>query len=170
MPDQRLKISSAGDKRPGVRESGSPAEAPYAEDGKVWPESVSSDPASGLFLRLQSLDDAISFRGARVAAPCPDCGPGAADGRCDDHACDLSLLAGYRKLAEKEIAEIQVRIEKTRGRKAAAAPPPGHAACRVEQASRDAAGHSAVVAVLCQDALQPAAPTVSGEATHAAFG
>jgi hypothetical protein len=128
MPDQHLKISSAGDKRPGARRSGSSAEAPCAENGKVWPESVSSDPASGMFLRFQSLDDAISFREARVAAPCPDCGPGAVDGRCDDHARDLSLLAGYRKLAEKEIAEIQIQIEKTRGRKAAAAPPPGHAA------------------------------------------
>lgn len=48
--------------------------------------------------RLQSLEDAISFRMARVATPCPDCSP---SGRCDDHSVDLELIAGYKKLMQQ---------------------------------------------------------------------
>jgi hypothetical protein len=47
--------------------------------------------------QLQALEDAIAYRRARVTAPCPDC---AADGQiCDDHACDLDLIAAYRRTA-----------------------------------------------------------------------
>ena len=48
--------------------------------------------------RLQSLDDAIAYRQARISARCPDCGPGDA-GKCDDHACDVRLIADYRQTA-----------------------------------------------------------------------
>ena len=47
--------------------------------------------------RLQALEDAIAYRRARVSAPCPDC---AASGpMCDDHACDLNLIAAYQRTA-----------------------------------------------------------------------
>ena len=47
--------------------------------------------------RLQALEDAIAYRRARVNAPCPDC---TADGHmCDDHACDLDLIAAYQRTA-----------------------------------------------------------------------
>jgi hypothetical protein len=47
--------------------------------------------------QLQALEDAIAYRRARVTAPCPDC---TADGHmCDDHACDLDLLAAYQRTA-----------------------------------------------------------------------
>jgi hypothetical protein len=49
--------------------------------------------------RLQSLDDAIAYRRARISDPCPDCGPADGD-KCDDHACDLLLIANYRQTAE----------------------------------------------------------------------
>jgi hypothetical protein len=46
---------------------------------------------------LQALEDAIVYRRARVTAPCPDC---AASGQmCDDHACDLDLIAAYQQTA-----------------------------------------------------------------------
>jgi len=46
---------------------------------------------------LQALEDAIAYRRARVNAPCPDC---TADGHmCDDHACDLDLIAAYQRTA-----------------------------------------------------------------------
>jgi hypothetical protein len=47
------------------------------------------------FLRLQALEDAIAYRSARLAAPCPRCGLQ----RCDDHAVDLTLIADYRDAA-----------------------------------------------------------------------
>jgi hypothetical protein len=47
--------------------------------------------------RLQALEDAIAYRRARVTAPCPDC---TANGqKCDDHACDLNLIAAYQRTA-----------------------------------------------------------------------
>jgi hypothetical protein len=59
------------------------------------------------FLGLQALEDAIAYRQARLAAPCPDCGadPGAL--RCDDHACDRTLITAYREAARAAIAEIE---------------------------------------------------------------
>ncbi|MGH3403904.1 MAG: hypothetical protein ACRDRJ_15600 [Streptosporangiaceae bacterium] len=48
------------------------------------------------FGHLQALDDALAFRLSRVAVPCPDC-EAAGSGRCDDHACDLNLIARYRQ-------------------------------------------------------------------------
>jgi hypothetical protein len=42
---------------------------------------------------LQPLDDAIKFRLNRLSLPCPDC---ADDQKCDDHAADVDLIAGYQ--------------------------------------------------------------------------
>jgi hypothetical protein len=47
--------------------------------------------------RLQALEDAIAYRRARVSAPCPDCT--ASGPMCDDHACDLNLIAIYQRTA-----------------------------------------------------------------------
>jgi hypothetical protein len=47
------------------------------------------------FQHLQALEDAIAYRSARLAAPCPDCGPA----RCDDHATDTTLITAYRLTA-----------------------------------------------------------------------
>jgi hypothetical protein len=55
-------------------------------------------------MRLQALDDAIAYRAARIAAPCPDCGP---DARCDDHACDADLITAYQDTARALVAEIK---------------------------------------------------------------
>jgi len=49
------------------------------------------------FQQLQALEDAIAYRRARAAAPCPDCT--ASGHRCDDHACDLDLIADYQRTA-----------------------------------------------------------------------
>lgn len=46
---------------------------------------------------LQTLEDAIAYRRARVSAPCPDCT--ASGPMCDDHACDLDLIAAYQQTA-----------------------------------------------------------------------
>lgn len=47
------------------------------------------------FQHLQALQDAIAYRTARLATPCPNCGPQ----RCDDHATDTVLIAAYRLTA-----------------------------------------------------------------------
>ena len=67
-------------------------------------------PAAGgraAFQRLQALDDAIAYKRSRIAAPCPDCGPGPGDDKCDDHACDLMLIADYYRAARVIGAEIE---------------------------------------------------------------
>ncbi len=48
------------------------------------------------FNRAQAFEDAIAYRRARLAAPCPHC---ATQRRCDDHATDLDLIATYRSAA-----------------------------------------------------------------------
>jgi hypothetical protein len=58
----------------------------------------------GQFQRLQALEDAIAYRRARVTAPCPDCLPGRP--KCDDHACDLNLIAAYQQTAIAAILDI----------------------------------------------------------------
>jgi hypothetical protein len=50
----------------------------------------------GQFQRTQALEDAIEYRSARVAAPCPDCAAAGPE-KCDDHARDLDLIAEYRQ-------------------------------------------------------------------------
>jgi hypothetical protein len=52
------------------------------------------------FNLLQALDDAIAYRTARLARHCPDCRRGTDESRCDDHACDVGLLASYQRRAE----------------------------------------------------------------------
>jgi hypothetical protein len=44
------------------------------------------------FIQAQAYEDAIAYRRARLAAPCPDCGPR----RCDDHATDIDLITWYQ--------------------------------------------------------------------------
>jgi hypothetical protein len=62
----------------------------------------------GWFQHLQALEDAIAYRRARAAAPCPDC---TADGRrCDDHACDLHLITAYQQTAIAAIGDVSARI------------------------------------------------------------
>jgi hypothetical protein len=53
---------------------------------------------------LQALDDAISYRAARLRAPCRTCRPGAP---CHAHACDLRLLDIYHELARAAVAALQ---------------------------------------------------------------
>jgi hypothetical protein len=60
------------------------------------------------FQRLQALEDAIAYRRARAAAPCPDC---TASGRtCDDHACDLNLITAYQQTAIAAILGMSSQI------------------------------------------------------------
>ena len=58
------------------------------------------------FSLLQALEDAIAYRQARVAAPCPGCRGTAAGQRCDDHSCDLDLIVVYQQAANSTIAEL----------------------------------------------------------------
>ena len=58
------------------------------------------------FRELQILEDAVNFRLARLAAPCAQCKRAAADSRCDDHAIDVALVAGYMKLAGTVMEEL----------------------------------------------------------------
>ena len=55
----------------------------------------------GRFQRLQALEDAIDYRRARVAAPCPDCAAAAPGRKCDDHARDLRLIAEYLQAIQR---------------------------------------------------------------------
>jgi hypothetical protein len=50
---------------------------------------------------LQALDDAISYRAARLRAPCRTCRPGAP---CHAHGRDLSLLDTYHQIAQAVVA------------------------------------------------------------------
>jgi hypothetical protein len=63
----------------------------------------------GWFQHLQALQDAIAYRRARVTAPCPDCT--AIGHRCDDHACDLDLIADYQQAAIAAIRDVPSRID-----------------------------------------------------------
>ena len=58
------------------------------------------------FRELQALEDAVNYRLARLMAPCPECGPGPAGNRCDEHACDVDLIAGYLEAAQSIMAEL----------------------------------------------------------------
>jgi hypothetical protein len=55
------------------------------------------------YRELQALEDAVNFRLARLMAPCPRCEP-VAGARCDEHACDVALIAGYLKAAHATMA------------------------------------------------------------------
>ena len=56
---------------------------------------------------LQALEDALTFRRARSMTLCMDCHLAPEGERCDDHACDLNLIAGY----EKDFREIQAAVD-----------------------------------------------------------
>ena len=58
------------------------------------------------FQDLQALEDAVNYRLARLALPCEHCEPDAAGGWCDEHACDVALIAGYLQAAEVTMAEL----------------------------------------------------------------
>ncbi len=62
------------------------------------------------FQHLQAVEDAIAYRRARVAAPCADCGQVPGGGRCDDHACDLDLMAAYELTARAIIAGLSCQL------------------------------------------------------------
>jgi hypothetical protein len=64
-------------------------------EAAVADESVTKE-QQDQFRHLQALDDALAFRLARVAIPCPDCDK-AAEGKCDDHAVDLVLIELYKR-------------------------------------------------------------------------
>lgn len=57
------------------------------------------------FRELQALEDAVNYRMARLAVPCVRC-KSAAGGRCDEHACDVALIAGYLQAAEDTMAAL----------------------------------------------------------------
>jgi hypothetical protein len=61
------------------------------------PLSHSGAVQRGWFQQLQALEDAIAYRRARSTAPCPDCT--ASGQKCDEHACDLNLIAAYQQTA-----------------------------------------------------------------------
>jgi hypothetical protein len=52
------------------------------------------------FRELQALEDVVNYRLARLAVPCMRCKSTTAGGRCDEHACDVTLIAGYLQAAE----------------------------------------------------------------------
>jgi hypothetical protein len=56
------------------------------------------------FNQLQALDDAIAFRLARLGEHCTECEAGEPGASCDDHACDVALVARYRERAEAMLA------------------------------------------------------------------
>jgi hypothetical protein len=64
-----------------------------APGGGGVPAVTAAERAS--FRQLQAYEDAIAYRTARLAAPCPRCGPAP----CDDHAADLDLISAYRRAA-----------------------------------------------------------------------
>jgi hypothetical protein len=66
----------------------------------------------GCFQHLQALEDAIAYRRARITAPCPDCT--ASGETCDDHACDLSLIAAYQQTATATILDLSSQIHASR--------------------------------------------------------
>jgi hypothetical protein len=67
------------------------------------------------FQRLQALEDAIAYRAARLAAPCPACGCLPGDQRCDEHARDLELIGEYRAAATAANAALARSIAACQG-------------------------------------------------------
>jgi len=74
-------------------------------------DTAAGGPAIGeprLMRLMQALDDALIFRRARSMSLCMDCAESPGGERCDDHACDLNLIAGY----EKDLREIQAAFDR----------------------------------------------------------
>jgi hypothetical protein len=51
------------------------------------------------FRQLQAFEDALAYRRARLAAPCPQCSLTL----CDDHATDLNLITSYQQGARRTL-------------------------------------------------------------------
>jgi hypothetical protein len=82
---------------------------PHANAGTAAPSGAVH---RGWFQHLQALEDAIAYRRARVTAPCSDC---TAKGcLCDDHACDLNLIAAYQQTATATILDLSSQIQASR--------------------------------------------------------
>jgi hypothetical protein len=73
---------------------------------KPSPQNAGKSPS---FSRLQALEDAICYRTARLAEPCPGCGPDD-ESRCDEHACDVTLIATYRQAAKELGASMRAEL------------------------------------------------------------
>ena len=58
------------------------------------------------FRQLQALEDAVNYRLARLAVPCKHCGPAETGDWCDEHACDVALIAGYLQAAEVTMTQL----------------------------------------------------------------
>jgi hypothetical protein len=54
------------------------------------------------FQLVHAFDDAVLLRKFMLLMPCADCTP---DEKCNDHARDEDLIAGYRQQAEAALAE-----------------------------------------------------------------
>jgi hypothetical protein len=67
----------------------------------------------GWFQRLQAFEDAIAYRRARVALPCPDCEAAPPGQKCDDHARDLELIAEYLQTVRRSVLSGPVAVEQT---------------------------------------------------------
>jgi hypothetical protein len=80
-----------------------PREGTTSRGQQSWRGGV---PQRHQFQQLQALDDAIAWRRARIEAPCPACEPGPDGRRCDDHACDLDLIADYQQMAHATIQNL----------------------------------------------------------------
>jgi hypothetical protein len=65
---------------------------------------------------LQALDDAIAYRTARMSQSCPDCSGPEAGQRCDDHACDLELIAAYQRTVGAVTRDVSRLIAAQRAR------------------------------------------------------
>ncbi|MGI8451117.1 MAG: hypothetical protein ACR2MP_28825 [Streptosporangiaceae bacterium] len=62
------------------------------------------------FRELQALEDAVNHRLARLMAACLACELDAR-GRCDEHACDVALIAGYLEAAHTTMGELSRATE-----------------------------------------------------------
>jgi hypothetical protein len=78
-------------------------------------------PERARFQQLQALEDAIAYRRARLAVPCPDCGPAETGRKCDDHACDVDLIACYWQTARTAHRELSASTRERRAGTAHAA-------------------------------------------------
>jgi len=74
--------------------------------GATAPSEMSGSAGCPLFRLSQALEDAIVFRRARAGTYCADCDDAPDGSRCDDHAGDLALIAGYEEDARAVNAAI----------------------------------------------------------------
>ncbi len=100
--------------------SNTPSETITPEDDDDQKATVENPRKTGIipdaasFQQLQALEDAIDFRTARVELPCANCSSESEDGRCDDHAIDLNLIAAYQRTAKNLDAAMTAARERAR--------------------------------------------------------